>query len=109
MTETFKDLNLDQMKKTIIAYEPIWAIGTGKTATPEQAEEIHLFIREILFKKYDKDTSDTVRIQYGGSINPLNALDLFDKSNIDGGLVGGASLQVDSLTEIIKSAENTVK
>jgi triosephosphate isomerase len=107
MTETFKNLNSDQMKKTIIAYEPIWAIGTGKTATPEQAEEIHLFIREFLSKKYDKDTSDTVRIQYGGSINPSNAHELFKKTNIDGGLVGGASLQVDSLTEIIKSAENS--
>lgn len=109
MNTTFKDLKKDQIKKTIIAYEPIWAIGTGKTATPEQAEEIHLFIREILFKKYDKDTSDTVRIQYGGSINPSNALNLFNKTNIDGGLVGGASLQVDSLIEIIKSAEKSIK
>jgi triosephosphate isomerase len=109
MRETFKDLSTDQMKKTIIAYEPIWAIGTGKTATPEQAEEIHLFIREFLFKKYDKDASDIVRIQYGGSINPSNAYNLFSKPNIDGGLVGGASLQVDSLIGIIKSAEKTVK
>ena len=97
------------MKKTVIAYEPIWAIGTGKTATPEQAEEIHVFIRDLLSQKYDKETADSVRIQYGGSIKPSNAKDLFNKENIDGGLVGGASLQADSLTQIIKAAENTIK
>jgi len=109
MNETFKDLNIEEMKKTVIAYEPIWAIGTGKTATPEQAEEIHVFIRDLLSQKYDKETADSVRIQYGGSIKPSNAKDLFNKENIDGGLVGGASLQADSLTQIIKAAENTIK
>lgn len=109
MNETFKELNKDQMKKTVIAYEPIWAIGTGKTATPEQAEEIHVFIRDLLSQKYDKETADSVRLQYGGSIKPSNAKDLFNKENIDGGLVGGASLQADSLTQIIKAAENTIK
>jgi triosephosphate isomerase len=109
MNKTFEDLNIVQMKKIVIAYEPIWAIGTGKTATPEQAEEIHVFIRDLLSQKYDKETADLVRIQYGGSIKPKNAKDLFNKENIDGGLVGGASLQADSLTQIIKAAENTIK
>jgi triosephosphate isomerase len=102
---TFEGMTKEQMKKIIIAYEPIWAIGTGRTATPEQAEEIHLFIREIIEEKYNKDTADSVRIQYGGSIKPSNAKELFSKANIDGGLVGGASLQAESLYEIIKSAE----
>jgi triosephosphate isomerase len=102
---TFKGMTKEQMKKIIIAYEPIWAIGTGKTATPEQAEEIHVFIREIIEEKYDKDTANGIRIQYGGSIKPSNAKELFNKANIDGGLVGGASLQAESLYEIIKSAE----
>ena len=93
----------------MIAYEPIWAIGTGRTATPEQAEEIHLFIREILELKYDSETSNVIRIQYGGSIKPDNAKELFEKENIDGGLVGGASLQADSLFEIIKAADATTK
>jgi triosephosphate isomerase len=109
MNETFKDLNIEQMKQIVIAYEPIWAIGTGKTATPEQAEEIHVFIRDLLSQKFDKETANSVRIQYGGSIKPSNAKNLFNKENIDGGLVGGASLQADSLTQIIKAAENTIK
>lgn len=103
--ETFKDLSNDQMIKTVIAYEPIWAIGTGKTATPEQAEEIHIFIREMLAFKFDDETAKSVRIQYGGSIKPTNAEELFNKNNIDGGLIGGASLQADSLAQIIKAAE----
>jgi len=102
---TFKDLQKEDIIKSVIAYEPIWAIGTGKTATPEQAEEIHSYIRETLMKKYDKETADLVRIQYGGSIKPTNAEDLFKQKNIDGGLVGGASLQADSLFEIIKAAD----
>lgn len=109
INETFRDLSKEEMKKIIIAYEPIWAIGTGKTATPEQAEEIHIFIRELLTKKYDKEISDIVRIQYGGSIKPINAEDLFNKKNIDGGLVGGASLDSNSLFQIIKAADKSIK
>ncbi len=105
--ETFKNLTKEDMLNVIIAYEPIWAIGTGKTATPEQAEEIHVFIRDLLIKKFDEETSKSIRIQYGGSINPDNAEDLFNKKNIDGGLVGGASLQADSLSQIIKAANST--
>jgi len=107
MSETFKDLNKNQIMQTVIAYEPIWAIGTGKTATPEQAEEIHVFIRELISQRYDQETADSIRIQYGGSIKPSNAEDLFGKKNIDGGLVGGASLQAQSLASIIKAAEKT--
>jgi len=106
---TFQDLTNEEMSKVVIAYEPIWAIGTGKTATPEQAEEIHVFIRELLTKNYDKNTADIVRIQYGGSIKPKNAEDIFKKDNIDGGLVGGASLQADSLYEVIKAAKTSIK
>ena len=104
---TFKDLTKEDIIRTVIAYEPIWAIGTGKTATPEQAEEIHIYIRKILEKTYDINTAQKVRIQYGGSIRPDNAEALFNKENIDGGLVGGASLQADSLFKIIKAAEST--
>ena len=105
---TFKDLQSKELSRVVIAYEPIWAIGTGKTATPEQAEEIHIFIRELIARNYDKKTAEIVRIQYGGSIKPNNAKEIFKKENIDGGLVGGASLQFKSLFEIIKAAEESV-
>ncbi|MFX1390233.1 MAG: triose-phosphate isomerase [Promethearchaeota archaeon] len=105
--KTFDQLSKNEMVKTVIAYEPIWAIGTGKTATPEQAEEIHIFIRDLLKQKFDREIADSIRIQYGGSIKPENAEELFKKENIDGGLVGGASLQPDSFYQIIKAAENT--
>ncbi len=107
MNETFKDLSNEEMIKIVIAYEPIWAIGTGKTATPEQAEEIHVFIRGLLSQKFDKEIADSVRIQYGGSVKPANADDLFKQENIDGGLVGGASLQADPFAEVIIAAEKT--
>ena len=109
INKTFKDLTKEEMSKTVIAYEPIWAIGTGRTATPEQAEEIHIFIRELLMQNFDKETADSIRIQYGGSIKPTNAEDLFNKKNIDGGLVGGASLESSSLFQIIKAAEKTLR
>ena len=105
--ETFKGLSNDEMLQTVIAYEPIWAIGTGKTATPEQAEETHIFIRDQLSRMFDKNISNSMRIQYGGSIKPSNAKSLFNMENIDGGLVGGASLQADSFSKIIKAALNT--
>lgn len=105
---TFNDLNKEDLSRVIIAYEPIWAIGTGKTATPEQAEEIHIFIRELIADIYGKNTAETVRIQYGGSIKPTNAKEIFEKDNIDGGLVGGASLQAKSFYEIIKAAEESI-
>ncbi|HUW89833.1 MAG TPA: triose-phosphate isomerase [Candidatus Nanopelagicaceae bacterium] len=104
---SFKDLSGEEIRKTVIAYEPIWAIGTGRTATPEQAEEIHIFIRDLITNVYDSKTANAVRIQYGGSIKPSNAKDIFKKENIDGGLVGGASLQAESFSEIIEAANNS--
>lgn len=107
MNESFKDLSKEDILKTVIAYEPIWAIGTGKTATPEQAEEIHKYIRTLLEETFDKETAESVRIQYGGSMKPANAEDLLKQANIDGGLVGGASLHADTLSEIIIAADKT--
>jgi triosephosphate isomerase len=89
----FLDITAEQAKKVIIAYEPIWAIGTGETATSEQAEEVCAAIRRIIFEIYDQTVADEIRIQYGGSVNGENASELFRMKNIDGGLVGGASLK----------------
>jgi len=88
----------------VIAYEPVWAIGTGLTATPEQAQEIHLFIREVLTGLYDAATAQTIRIQYGGSVKAGNAAALFGQPDIDGGLIGGAALDAASFVAIAKSA-----
>jgi triosephosphate isomerase len=86
----------------VIAYEPVWAIGTGKTATPEQAQEVHAQIRGLLEKLYDKQTAQAVRILYGGSVKPDNAAELFKQKDIDGGLIGGASLKGDAFAKIIE-------
>ena len=91
----FQDVTADQAKKAVIAYEPIWAIGTGKTATTEQAEEVCAGIRACIAEVYDDATAAEIRIQYGGSVNAGNAAELFAKPDIDGGLVGGASLKAD--------------
>ena len=91
----FLNVTADQAKTTVIAYEPIWAIGTGKTATTEQAEEVCKAIRECIAEVYGTDTAEKVRIQYGGSVNAGNAAELFAQPDIDGGLVGGASLKAD--------------
>jgi triosephosphate isomerase len=90
-----KDVSKEDAKKSVIAYEPIWAIGTGKTATSQQAEEVCAAIRQVLAEVYDTDTAEAIRIQYGGSVNAKNAAELFAMPNIDGGLVGGASLKAD--------------
>ena len=89
------EITADQVKSMVIAYEPFWAIGTGKTATTEQAEEVCKGIRECIAEIYDAATADAVRIQYGGSVNAGNAAELFGQPDIDGGLVGGASLKAD--------------
>ncbi len=91
----FQNVTADQAKKAVIAYEPIWAIGTGKTATTEQAEEVCAAIRACIGEIYDEATKETIRIQYGGSVNAANAAELFAQPDIDGGLVGGASLKAD--------------
>jgi len=88
-------VSADQVKKMVIAYEPIWAIGTGKTATSDQAQEVCAAIRACIKEIYDDSTAEEVRIQYGGSVNAANAAELFSKPDIDGGLVGGASLKAD--------------
>jgi len=92
----------DEIKSTVIAYEPIWAIGTGKTATSEQAEEVCRFIRSTLSEMYDADTAEAVTIQYGGSMNAGNAAELLSMENIDGGLIGGASLKAADFSTIVK-------
>ncbi|MEJ2589309.1 MAG: triose-phosphate isomerase, partial [Deltaproteobacteria bacterium] len=87
---------------TILAYEPVWAIGTGRTATPDQAEKIHAFIREWITSSFDADTGDRIRILYGGSVKPDNVSALMSKADIDGALVGGASLKADAFIDIIR-------
>lgn len=99
-----KEISLDQMNNIIIAYEPVWAIGTGKTATPEQAEEMHDFIRNYINDDFTTETAENLIIQYGGSVKPDNARDLLSQKNIDGALVGGACLKADSFISIIESA-----
>lgn len=91
----FQNVTADQAKKTVIAYEPIWAIGTGETATADQAQEVCSAIRDCIREVYDEATAEQIRIQYGGSVNAANAAELFSKPDIDGGLVGGASLKAD--------------
>ena len=91
----FQNVTADQAKKAVIAYEPIWAIGTGETATSDQAEEVCAAIRNCIAEVYDEATAEAIRIQYGGSVNAGNAAELFAKPDIDGGLVGGASLKPD--------------
>jgi triosephosphate isomerase len=97
------ELTADEMKKVIVAYEPVWAIGTGKTATPEQAQEMHKVIREYLGEKYGTALADEISILYGGSCKPSNAKELFDNPDVDGGLIGGASLKADDFLGIINA------
>jgi triosephosphate isomerase (TIM) len=98
-------LSADQLAKIVIAYEPVWAIGTGKVATPQQAEEVHLDLRKIMAERYNQTVADKVCIQYGGSVKPDNATVLLGQPNIDGALVGGASLKVDQFMGIIAGAK----
>lgn len=101
--EGLAGLTSEEAKKTVVAYEPIWAIGTGKTATPEMAEATHLEIREVLVDMFDREIAEEMTIQYGGSMNAKNAKDLMAQKDIDGGLVGGASLEASSFIEVIKA------
>ncbi|MGM0507437.1 MAG: triose-phosphate isomerase [Bacteroidota bacterium] len=95
--------------RLVIAYEPVWAIGTGETATPAQAQEMHRFIRSILEEKFDHATAAGIRILYGGSMKPANAQELLEQPDVDGGLIGGASLDASSFTEIISIAQQIEK
>ena len=97
-------LNKEQMAETIVAYEPVWAIGTGKTATTAQAQEAHAFIRGVLGKLFEEAVARRVRIQYGGSVKPSNARELMSQADVDGALVGGASLEPRSFADIIKNS-----
>lgn len=104
--EGLAGIAVESAKDLVVAYEPVWAIGTGVTATPEQAEDVHRYIRGTLAEVLNPEVASQVRIQYGGSVKPSNAESLLSQENIDGALVGGASLDPDSFTEIIKTAEN---
>ncbi len=101
--ESLFHLDATNIGKVIIAYEPVWAIGTGKTATSQQAQDMHAVIRTHLAEKYGQATADSISILYGGSVNAANAKELFGRPDVDGGLVGGASLKSREFTEIIKS------
>ena len=94
-------LSAEQMRQITIAYEPVWAIGTGEVATPQQAEQVHLDLRKIMVQRYNDEVAEAVRIQYGGSVKPDNAAELLGQPNIDGALVGGAALKVDSFVGIV--------
>ncbi len=98
------DVTAEELKNTVIAYEPVWAIGTGLTATPDQAEEVCAFIRQTLAKLYDAETAEAVTIQYGGSMNAANAAELLAKPNIEVGLIGGASLKAADFNTIVQAA-----
>lgn len=98
-------ISADEALDTVIAYEPIWAIGTGETATPEQAQEMHARLRGTLAEVYDEETADQIRILYGGSMKPGNAADLLQQVDVDGGLIGGASLKAADFSELISIAE----
>lgn len=102
------DLSIEQIKKIIIAYEPVWAIGTGVNATPQQAQEMHTFIRNMIMNKYDDVVSQNMIILYGGSVKKDNAYELFSMPDIDGGLIGGASLKGEEFVSIIATAMNIV-
>lgn len=96
-------LNKDELSNVVVAYEPVWAIGTGLTATPEQAQEMHAFIRSLISEKHGSETADALVILYGGSCNATNAKELFEQQDVDGGLIGGASLKAEDFLKIVES------
>ena len=99
----FAGLTAQDVQRVVIAYEPVWAIGTGENATPQQAQQVHKFIRDLLTATYDGATAQSVRIQYGGSMKPDNARELLAQADVDGGLIGGASLDAASFVSIIRA------
>ena len=98
-------LEANDFARIILAYEPVWAIGTGETATPEQVQEMHAFIREVIRQKYGRDVAENLSILYGGSVKPDNAAELFGKEDVDGGLIGGAALDAKSFAAIVAAAK----
>ena len=101
LSKALFDLDATQWQKIVLAYEPVWAIGTGETASPEQAQEMHAFIRSLIFENYDSSCADSVSILYGGSVKPGNATEIFAQEDVDGGLIGGASLQAEDFAAIV--------
>ncbi len=97
-------LSAQQLKSVVIAYEPVWAIGTGRNATPQQAQQAHAFIRNLVAKLFGNDSAQDLTIQYGGSMKPENSAELLSQTDVDGGLIGGAGLKADSFAKIVKSA-----
>lgn len=104
LTGSLAGLSKAQMEETVLAYEPVWAIGTGKTATTQQAQDIHAFIRKTLVSLFDEATARRVRVQYGGSVKGANARELMSQPDVDGALVGGAALEVRSFSDIVKNS-----
>ena len=96
-------LSADELDNVVIAYEPVWAIGTGVTASPEQAQEMHAYIRELIRAKFGDSAAEDMTILYGGSCKPSNAKELFENPDVDGGLIGGASLKADDFIAIVQS------
>ncbi|MCM8782494.1 MAG: triose-phosphate isomerase, partial [Candidatus Omnitrophica bacterium] len=103
------DITAEQIQDCIIAYEPVWAIGTGKNATPQQAQEVHKFIRGLLSEIYSEEIASLVRIQYGGSVTSENIASLMEMPDFDGALVGGASLKIDAFSEIVRKSSEVKK
>ncbi|WP_314010550.1 triose-phosphate isomerase [Pseudostreptobacillus hongkongensis] len=101
--EGLKDITKEQMANVVLAYEPVWAIGTGKTATSLQAQEVHAFIRNLLTDMFGKEVAENVTVQYGGSMKPENALELMSQTDIDGGLIGGAALDPNSFAKLVEA------
>ena len=100
-------LDEKHFSNVVLAYEPVWAIGTGKTASPQQAQEMHAFIRKLIHQKYGETTADQTSILYGGSVKPNNAKEIFSQPDVDGGLIGGASLKAPDFVAIINSFQNS--
>ncbi|PLX32287.1 MAG: triose-phosphate isomerase [Ignavibacteria bacterium] len=103
--EGLEGVTAEQVRTMVVAYEPVWAIGTGRTATPEQAQEVHVYIRDLVATMYDRETADALVLQYGGSVKADNAAELFAQPDVDGGLIGGASLKAEQFLEIISAAK----
>jgi triosephosphate isomerase len=109
VAEGLKGVSADHLPEIVLAYEPVWAIGTGLTASPAQAEEVHAFLRSLLAELFDQSAADRTRIQYGGSVKPANTEDLMREPNIDGALIGGASLDPHSFARIIRATEKALR
>ena len=106
--EGLKGVTADHLTEIVIAYEPVWAIGTGRTATPAQAEEVHAYLRSLLVELFNRTAAGRTRIQYGGSVKPENAEELMREPNIDGALIGGASLDAHSFARIVRASEKAL-